>query len=108
MANHAPNRRHDRPDQARQLMLTEIIGWAGAAILLLTIGRQVYVQWRDKSSAGLSKWLFIGQISASISFVAYSLLLGNWVFAVTNAAMLVTAIVGQIVFMTNRKAGQRG
>jgi MtN3 and saliva related transmembrane protein len=85
-------------------MLTEIIGWAGAVILLLTVGRQVYVQWREKSSSGLSRWLFIGQISASVSFVAYSLLLGSWVFVVTNAAMLVTAIIGQIVFVRNRKA----
>ena len=85
-------------------MLTELIGWAGAVILLLTVGRQVYVQWRDKSSSGLSKWLFIGQISASVSFVTYSLILGSWVFVVTNAAMLATAIIGQIVFIRNRKA----
>ena len=85
-------------------MLTEMIGWSAAAILLLTIGRQVYVQWRDKTSSGVSKWLFIGQISASIAFVIYSLLLGSWVFVVTNAAMLVTAIFGQIVFLRNRKA----
>jgi uncharacterized protein with PQ loop repeat len=84
-------------------MLTEMIGWTGAALLLLTIGRQVYVQWRDRSSSGLSKWLFIGQISASISFVAYSLLLGSWVFVVTNAAMLVTAIIGQVILVRNRK-----
>jgi MtN3 and saliva related transmembrane protein len=85
-------------------MWIDVIGWIGAAILLLTIGRQVFVQWRDKSSAGLSRWLFIGQITASISFVAYSLLLDNWVFVVTNGAMLATAIVGQIVFSQNRKA----
>ena len=85
-------------------MLTEIIGWTGAVLLLLTVGRQVYVQWRDKSSSGLSKWLFIGQIGASVSFIAYSVLLGSWVFTVTNAAMLVTAVVGQIVFVRNRKS----
>jgi MtN3 and saliva related transmembrane protein len=81
-----------------------MIGWTGAVLLLLTNGRQVYVQWRDRSSSGLSKWLFIGQISASVSFVAYSLLLGSWVFVVTNAAMLVTAIIGQVIFVRNRKA----
>jgi uncharacterized protein with PQ loop repeat len=63
-------------------ILTEMIGWTAAAILLLTIGRQVYVQWRGKTSSGVSKWLFIGQISASIAFVIYiSLLLGSWAFA---------------------------
>lgn len=86
-------------------MLTEFIGWTGAVILLLTIGRQVYVQWRDRTSSGLSKWLFLGQISASVSFVAYSVLLGSWVFVVTNAAMLVTAVIGQIIYMRNTKPG---
>jgi uncharacterized protein with PQ loop repeat len=83
-------------------MATELIGWSGAFVLLLTIGRQVYVQWRDKSSAGLSKWLFVGQITASVSFVIYSLLQGDWVFVVTNAAMLLTAVVGQVVFLKNK------
>ena len=36
-----------------------------ATILLLTIGRQVYTQWRDGTSQGVSKWLFVGQLAAS-------------------------------------------
>ena len=28
-------------------MGVELIGWAGAVVLLLTLGRQVYTQWRD-------------------------------------------------------------
>jgi hypothetical protein len=47
--------------------------------------------------------LFIGQITASIAFIVYSWLLGNWVFVVTNALMLVTAILGQWVYLTNRQ-----
>ncbi len=83
---------------------TEAVGWTGAFVLLLTIGRQVYVQWRDGSSAGLSRWLFVGQIAASASFIVYSLLQDDWVFVVTNAAMLLTAVVGQLVFLKNRSA----
>ncbi len=97
-------RRSDRAHERLRHMLTEMIGWTGAVILLLTVGRQVYVQWRDTSCSGLSKWLFVGQICASVNFVAYSLILGSWVFVVTNGAMLVTAVVGQIIFLKNRKA----
>ena len=81
--------------------MAEIIGWTAAAILLLTVGRQVYTQWRSGASQGLSRWLFIGQLAASTGFVIYSWLLGNWVFVVTNALMLVTAGIGQYIFWRN-------
>ena len=84
-------------------MATELIGWTAAIILLATIGRQVYSQWRDGTSQGVSKWLFIGQVSASIGFVIYSWILANWVFVVTNALMLVTAIFGQWVYLRNKR-----
>jgi MtN3 and saliva related transmembrane protein len=44
------------------------IGWLASIILLATIGRQVYTQWRTRSTAGVSKWLFIGQVAASVGF----------------------------------------
>ena len=65
-------------------MATNSIGWLSAIVLLATIGRQVYTQWRDGSSQGVSRWLFIGQITASIGFVIYSVLLKDWVFIVTK------------------------
>lgn len=83
--------------------MTELIGWFAAVVLLATIGRQVYSQWRDGSTKGLSRWLFIGQITASIAFVIYSWLLGNWVFVVTNALMLGTAVTGECVLLANRR-----
>jgi MtN3 and saliva related transmembrane protein len=84
------------------MMMTEAIGWFAAVVLLSTIGRQVYTQWRDGSSKGLSRWLFIGQITASIAFIVYSWLLANWVFVVTNALMLVTAALGQWIYLSNK------
>ena len=56
---------------------TEIIGWAAAIVLLLTIGKQVHKQWRDQTSEGISKWLFAGQVTASFGFSVYSFLLKN-------------------------------
>ena len=90
--------------------MTELIGWASSGILLLTIGRQVLTQWRTRSTAGLSRWLFIGQLTASAGFTLYSLLLHNWVFVVTNVALLVTAICGQVIYLRNRhrSAGSAG
>ena len=85
--------------------MIDLIGWFAATVLLLTIGRQVYTQWRDGVSAGLSRWLFIGQSAASLSFILYSWLLGNWVFVVTNALMLVTAVLGQWIYLRNKEPG---
>ncbi len=87
--------------------LTDAIGWTAAAILLLTLGRQVYTQWRDRTSKGVSRWLFVGQCGASIGFVVYSWLLSNWVFVVTNALILLTAVTGEIIFLRNRRAKPR-
>lgn len=85
------------------MVWTEITGWLAASILLLTISRQVYTQWRDHSSRGLSKWLFLGQIAASLLFIVYSSLLKNWVFVATNVLMLATAAIGQWLYVRNKK-----
>ena len=83
--------------------MTELIGWFAVSVLLATIGRQVYTQWRDGSTSGLSRWLFVGQLTASLAFVIYSWILGNWVFVVTNLLMLVTAALGQWIYLANKR-----
>ena len=87
--------------------MTYMIGWAAALVLLLTIGRQVHTQWRDRSAKGVSHWLFIGQITASILFVIYSWILDDTVFVVTNAAMLLTAVAGLVIDLRNRRIEAR-
>lgn len=84
-------------------MLTEIIGWASAIILLLTIGRQVYTEWRERNSRGLSRWLFRGQLTASAGFIVYSWLKNDWVFVITNFLLLITAAIGQFIYLRNKK-----
>ena len=88
-------------------MLTELIGWTAALILVATLARQVYTQWRDRNSTGISRWLFVGQCAASGLFVVYSWLLGSWVFVATNAALLATAIVGEVIYLRNRRARRK-
>jgi len=85
------------------------LGWGASAILLATLGRQIWVQWRERSTQGVSGMLFAGQVLASVGFTAYSWILGNWVFMVTNTAILLTALFGQWVYRRNvrlEKSGQ--
>jgi MtN3 and saliva related transmembrane protein len=81
----------------------DLIGWSSSVVLLATIGRQVYTQWKTRTAAGVSKWLFVGQVTASTGYTIYSLLLHNWVFMTSNVALLGTALVGQALFMRNRR-----
>ena len=81
----------------------DLIGWASSAILLATIGRQVYTQWKSRATGGVSRWLFIGQVTASAGYTAYSILLHNWVFMTSNIALLCTALVGEALFLRNRR-----
>jgi uncharacterized protein with PQ loop repeat len=74
--------------------MTEIIGWASSVILLTTLVKQVYKQWKEGTGEGVSKWLFAGQVAASIGFTVYSYLVGNWVFTITNALLLVNNFIG--------------
>jgi len=82
---------------------TELIGWSSSFILVLTIGKQVYKQWQEGTSKGVSKWLFIGQMSASLGFTIYSWLVNNWVFVVTNSVMLLSGLVGLGIVLHHRK-----
>ena len=86
--------------------MTEIIGWISSIILVITIGKQVYKQWKEGKSEGVSSWLFIGQLAASIGFVIYSILVSNWVFIFTNSLMVINAIAGLLINMhlKNREA----
>ncbi len=87
--------------------MTDAIGWTSALILLFTVSSQVWKQWRSKSSAGVSKWLFIGQISASFGFVIYSFALGSWVFVLTNFLLLFAAVLGQCLYLRNKHVEQK-
>lgn len=89
-------------------MLVEAVGWFSSFVLVLTIARQVYKQWQEGSSEGVSKWLFIGQLTASTGFTVYSLLVRNWVFVVTNALMLANGLLGLLIVMHHRRRARRG
>jgi MtN3 and saliva related transmembrane protein len=82
--------------------VTEAIGWASSLILLITLGKQVHKQWSDGKSDGVSPWLFIGQITASIGFTIYSWLVRNWIFVVTNGLLVVNGLLGYLIVHRHR------
>jgi len=77
--------------------MAEAIGWISSIILFLTVSRQIYKQWKEGTSEGVSIWLFAGQIAASLGFAIYSWLLWNPVFIFTNTLMVLNGIVGLII-----------
>jgi len=85
----------------------DLLGWASSFILLLTLIRQVRTQWRTRAVAGVSKWLFVGQITASIGYTLYSFLLHNWIYVSSNIAILVTAVIGECIYLRNRRPVRR-
>jgi len=89
--------------------MTEIIGWASSIILLATLIKQVYKQWKEGTGDGVSNWLFIGQVFSSIGFTIYSYLVGNWVFTVTNGVLLINNFIGLgLTFYLKRKNKKDG
>ena len=87
--------------------MTEIIGWLSSAILLATLVKQVYKQWKEGTAEGVSKWLFIGQVGSSVGFTIYSYLVGNWVFTVTNGLLLINNILGVIAYFYFKRNPRR-
>ena len=88
--------------------MTEAVGWLSSGILVLTIAKQVYKQWQEGSSEGVSKWLFVGQMAASLGFTVYSWLVDNWVFVVTNAVMLLNGLAGLLIVLHHRRRERAG
>lgn len=80
-----------------------VVGWASSVVLILTIATQIAKQWRDHSSAGVSTWLFVGQLAASVGFTIYSLLVRNWVFAVTNGIMILNGLIGYGITVKHKR-----
>jgi uncharacterized protein with PQ loop repeat len=85
------------------LNAVDAIGWTSSIILVLTIGKQVFKQWHDGTSKGVSTWLFVGQLTASAGFTIYSWLVHNWVFVVTNGLMVINGLLGYAITLHHRR-----
>jgi hypothetical protein len=94
-------------DFASHLLSPEPLGWLASLVLLSTIGRQIWRQAHAPSVEGVSKWLFIGQMSASVLYLVYSILVKNPVFIASNAALLVAGITGQVIYLRRKYRSAR-
>lgn len=90
-----------------EVKAVDILGWISSFILVVTLMRQVYVQWKTESVGGVSKWLFVGQLAASTGYTVYSFLLHNWVYVCSNIAILLTALIGEGLYLRNRRVASR-
>jgi MtN3 and saliva related transmembrane protein len=82
---------------------TKIIGWCSSILIVLTLAKQVYDQWRSGESSGVSPWLYGGESVASLGFAIYSWKVQNWIFFVSNSAALLSALAGAIVMWRNKQ-----
>ena len=73
------------------------VGWISTAVLMITLWGQVFRDYRLGRAEEISPILFIGQCASSAGFLVYSALMGNIVFVVSNALILITAFVGELV-----------
>jgi MtN3 and saliva related transmembrane protein len=85
----------------------DAIGVAAATILMATLIGQTVKQWHERTTRGVARWFFLGQVSASAGFVVYSVLTGSLLFAVTNGLILLSALAGYIVLRMNRRRAAR-
>lgn len=92
-----------RQNERMQENWVNAIGVAAAAILMATLIGQTAKQWRERTTKGVARWFFLGQVSASVGFVIYSMLTGSLLFAVTNLLILASALAGYIVLRMNRR-----
>jgi len=87
--------------------LEQTTGWLASLLLFITVSSQVWKQIREQSCEGVSRFLFVGQFMASALFLAYAVMGGNMVFVVSNAFMLIAALIGQLVLLHNRRLSRR-
>jgi hypothetical protein len=74
---------------------TELIGWTAAAILLATLGRQVYPQWRHRTSNVFPSGFLLAKAPHRSGCHLYSWLVESWVFVAKNALTLLTACLAR-------------
>jgi uncharacterized protein with PQ loop repeat len=80
----------------------ETVGWLAVAILFVTMSGQALKQWTERTTKGIGRWFFAGQIAASTGFLVYSALVRSPVFVVGNALVLLAAIAGSVILWWNR------
>ena len=76
--------------------MRELIGWGMPMVLIPTFGLQTYKQWqnRHEHATASTLWFFILALVGVAGQVVYSWMLGNWVYFLLNACLVVTNSLG--------------
>lgn len=83
--------------------MRDLVGWISSVILLVTLCKQIHKQWTLETSEGVSKWFYVGQMAANAGFIAYSALLDNKVFLITNSLLLLSSAIGLFIVFHHRQ-----
>lgn len=67
----------------------DILGYAAGALTAFTFLPQVLKTWKEKSAKDVALNMFIIAFINEIMWLAYGVMLNNWVIIITNAVMLV-------------------
>ncbi len=87
--------------------MTHLAGYLASAILFATLATQIHKQWSRGTTKGVSRWLFIGQLAASIGFTVESAVIGSVLFVVVNSVLAVSALVGMSLWFVQHRAERR-
>lgn len=71
-----------------QLSGVEILGYAAGLLTAVTFIPQVIKTWQSKSAKDISLAMFNIAFINEIMWLAYGILIDNWVIILTNAVML--------------------
>lgn len=66
----------------------DILGYAAGALTAFTFLPQVLKTWKEKSAKDVALNMFIIAFINEIMWLAYGVMLNNWVIILTNAVML--------------------
>lgn len=70
------------------MAVVDVIGYSAGAITSLTFLPQVVKTWREKSARDISLLMFLIAAINEVLWIAYGVMLDNWVIILTNAVVL--------------------
>lgn len=80
-----------------------VVGWSASVVVVVTTIGQIYKQWQAHSSKGVSPFLFVGNVLASLLFLNYAIMIKNVVYEVTNSVMVLASVCGLALLIHQRR-----
>jgi MtN3 and saliva related transmembrane protein len=71
---------------------TQVLGYSAGAVTTLTFLPQVIKTWKEKSAKDISLMMFVIAAINEVMWIAYGILIDNWVIILTNAIVLAMSL----------------